>query len=364
MSEVILEQQTNRFYLTKQILPLRRRSLVSASVLYAYFCLMDLIRFPSELYVITIPVRLIFFLIPMTILAIVYLKKEPDNQSIHLFWLSYLYIAAGFIHCYLLYWVKKYDIPFPDSGFILIILYGCLLIALPVKVGALTSAAIMTGYAYVMNLVDYSLDEVVFNTFVYSFFAAMCLTINKYCQNVLKENFSLIKRLYNESIFDGMTQLYNRRHFDQQLKLLLHIGYRDKRELGLIFLDVDCFKHFNDTSGHIEADEVLKEIASCLKKVCRRDSDFATRYGGDEFVLVFYDIHEHELQNKCKAIIDAVRKLAIRHPKSSVSEFITVSLGATLVHSDKMSTCSKVIKVADENLYKAKGNGRNRYFIS
>tara|TARA_R110002049_G_C8843135_1_gene536585 strand:- start:60 stop:638 length:579 start_codon:yes stop_codon:yes gene_type:complete len=192
----------------------------------------------------------------------------------------------------------------------------------------------------------------------------MCLTINKYCQNVLKENFSLIKRLYNESIFDSMTQLFNRKHFDQQLNLLLQIGYRDKRKLGLIFLDVDYFKQFNDAYGHVEGDEVLKKIASCLKKVCRRDSEFAARYGGDEFVLVFYDINGHALQNKCKAIIDAVQKLAIRNPKNSVSEFITVSLGAKIVHSDKMSTCSKVIKVADENLYKAKGDGRNRFFIS
>tara|TARA_R110000850_G_scaffold49069_2_gene121220 strand:- start:79 stop:1182 length:1104 start_codon:yes stop_codon:yes gene_type:complete len=365
MSKLVLEQQSIRYYLTQQVLPLRQKTLASAAAFYAYFCLMDLVRFPSELYQMTIPVRLVFFLIPLTVLAIVYWKKEPDNQSIHLFWLSYLYISAGFIYCFLLYWVNEYDIAFPNSGFILIILYGCLLIAPPLKVGAATSALIMVAFAYAMYLARYPTVEIIFNSFVYTFFAILCLSVNKACQKVVLENFTLIKRLYNESIFDGMTQLYNRRHFDQQLKLLFEIGHRDERDVGLIFLDVDHFKPFNDTKGHLEADEALKRIANCLRDVCKRDVDFAARYGGDEFVLVFYDISEHALENKCKEIMESVRKLEIKHPKTSVSEFMTVTLGAVLLlHSSKKNTCSHAIKMADESLYKAKANGRNGFLIN
>jgi diguanylate cyclase len=363
MPEVILELQNNRYYLTKQVLPLRQKSLVSASVLYAYFCFMDVVRFPSELYIITIPVRLVFFLIPLVILATVYYRKEPDNQSVHFFWLTYLYVAAGLIHSFLVYWVTKYNIPFPDSGFILIILYGCLLMALPIKAGAIASAIIMAGFICSMYFSNYDAIEVVFNSVVYTFFCILCLAVNRVCQAVLRQNFVLIKRLYNESIFDELTQLYNRRHFDQQLELLLQIGHRDQRDVGLVFLDVDHFKQFNDSQGHLKADNVLRKISSSLKEVSRRNSDFAARYGGDEFVLVFYDIDERALEIKCKAIIDMVRKLEIKYRSRGVSKLVTVSLGAALLRSSNKHTIAGAIESADKNLYKAKERGRDCFVL-
>lgn len=359
--QIILEEQSNRYYLTKQTLPLRQKSLASAAVLYAYFCLMDLIRFPSEMHAITIPLRLVFFLIPLTILAIVYWKKDENNQDVHLAWLAYLYVAAGFIYCYLLYLTAQYKISFPDSGFILIILYGCLLNALPVKVGVATTFLIIVGFIVAMVMANYTSVDIIFNTFVYGFFGVLCLAVNKVCQDILIENFSLVKRLYNESIYDGMTHLYNRRHFDQQLKLLLQIGERDSREVGLIFLDVDHFKQFNDTKGHHAADVALTLIATQLNDICRRDSDFAARYGGDEFVLVFYDINEQALKNKCADIIDSVRALKIKHPKNSASKYVSVSVGATLMLPSEHNSGEKSLKKADQNLYIAKNEGRNGY---
>lgn len=361
--KIVLEHQNNRFYLTKQLIPVRKKSLASAVFLYACFCLMDLFRFPSELYRITVPVRLVFFLIPLTILAIVYWKKDANNQEAHIGWLTYLYVAAGWTHCFLLYWVTQYNITFPDSGFILIILYGCLIIALPVKIGAVATGGILLAFVIAMKLAAYPGVEIVFNAFVYSFFAALCLLVNKICQSVLKENFALIKRFYNESVYDGLTQLYNRRHFDQQLKLFLQIGMRDHREIGLVFLDVDHFKSYNDTKGHQAADEVLKLISASLKKICRRESDFAARYGGDEFVLIFYDINQQALKNKCIEILESVKSLKIEHPDSSVPSGITVSVGATLIHAADHNTCEQSIRKADENLYIAKENGRNCFHL-
>lgn len=362
--ETVLELQNNRYYLTKQTLPLRKKSLASAAILYAYFCVMDLVRFTPDIYQVTLPLRIIFFLIPLTVLAVVYWKKEKDNQEIHLFWLCYLYMAAGIIHCFLLYFLDKYETFFTNSGFILIIMYGCLLTAIPIKVASVASFVLMVLLAIAMSLGSYPAQDVVLHFVVYSFFIILCLFISRMCQNILIENFSLIKRLYNESVFDGMTQLFNRRHFDQQFKLLMQIAKRDNRHIGLVFLDVDKFKQFNDSKGHLAADEVLKSISAELKKICRRDSDFAARYGGDEFVLVFYDINKESLNNKCLKIMDSIQALKIKHPNNPASSFVTISVGATLIHSTGNISCENSIKKADESLYVAKDRGRNGYHLT
>lgn len=362
--EIVLELQSNRYYLTKQTLLLRKRSLASAAILYAYFCAMDLVRFTPDIYQVTLPIRIVFFLIPLIALSVLYWKKDEDNQEIHLFWLTYLYLAAGFIHCFLLYFLDKYETFFTNTGFILIIMYGCLLTAIPIKVASVASVILMITLVFSMSLGAYPTQDVTLNAVVYSFFIILCLFISRMCQMILIENFSLIKRLYNESVYDGMTQLFNRRHFDQQLNLLMQIAKRDNRNIGLVFLDVDKFKQFNDLQGHLAADDVLKLISAALQKICRREGDFAARYGGDEFVLVFYDINKESLNEKCSSILQAIKSLNVKHPNSPISSFVTVSVGATLVHPIENNSCERSIKQADENLYVAKEKGRNGFHLT
>ncbi|AYA64167.2 sensor domain-containing diguanylate cyclase [Alteromonas sp. RKMC-009] len=157
---------------------------------------------------------------------------------------------------------------------------------------------------------------------------------------------------------DGLTGIANRRFFDNSLLKAIRRCARSCNTLNLVMLDVDFFKQYNDTYGHVAGDEVLKKISEVLSRVARRPDDVAARYGGEEFAVLLPCIPAEEAHSITQTLLDEIAALAIPFPESAVSDFITVSAGIASLRCDKNTRPVELILLADKALYRAKQNGR------
>ena len=162
------------------------------------------------------------------------------------------------------------------------------------------------------------------------------------------------QRLKDLSQRDYLTGVYNRSMFDQTLRVEWDRCKRHHIPLTLMMVDIDFFKQFNDTYGHQAGDECIKRVAEVLSLCARRSSDVITRYGGDEFVLILPHMNRESALSLAEELSRRVRELFIPHANSTVSDCLTVSVGAnTLIPSEK-STIQELLRNADKALYEAK----------
>ena len=165
------------------------------------------------------------------------------------------------------------------------------------------------------------------------------------------------------SLTDSLTGLYNRRFFDNVLRTEFSRHKRSGSQLSLIMLDVDRFKTYNDHYGHLKGDECLRKIAHTLKAAVERSPDIVARYGGEEFVVILPDTNSRGAAVLAGRIGESVLRLALPHAKSDISEFITISLGIATAADHVLTDGPQLVALADQALYHAKKNGRNRYEI-
>jgi len=163
---------------------------------------------------------------------------------------------------------------------------------------------------------------------------------------------------------DGLTGIANRRYFDSYLLTEVKRASRERQPLSLILADVDHFKAFNDCYGHQAGDDCLRQVASTLKAVARRPADLAARYGGEEFAIVLPATAMEGAVDVAKSLARAIEEMAILHARSGVSPTISLSQGIASMIPAQDTTPENVIQLADQALYQAKQQGRNRYVVS
>ncbi|MDO8454744.1 MAG: diguanylate cyclase, partial [Sulfurimonas sp.] len=168
------------------------------------------------------------------------------------------------------------------------------------------------------------------------------------------------KRIEELSITDELTELYNRRYFNEIFEKELRRVQRDNKSITLLMLDVDHFKLYNDTYGHQEGDSVLAKIGKVLGEFANRAGDYAFRLGGEEFGLIYLSDNIHKAEEYALNIANAIENLQIPHAKNSASSFVTASIGVVFKDSQENLTLNDMYKIADDCLYLAKENGRNR----
>lgn len=162
---------------------------------------------------------------------------------------------------------------------------------------------------------------------------------------------------------DGLTQIANRRRFDQYLEQEWRRLTRESQPLSLILCDVDFFKLYNDTYGHLAGDEVLKQIATALVGTVKRPADLVARYGGEEFALILPNTSQSGALHIAKLIHQAIKLLQLGHIASSVSSHITLSVGVACVIPQLNTCATSIIAAADAGLYQAKAAGRDRTVV-
>jgi diguanylate cyclase (GGDEF)-like protein/PAS domain S-box-containing protein len=166
--------------------------------------------------------------------------------------------------------------------------------------------------------------------------------------------------LENLSTTDGLTGISNRRRFDEFLEREWRRSMREYSELSLLLIDIDCFKEFNDRYGHLQGDDCLRQIAAALSRTVRRAGDLVARYGGEEFACVLLGTGEERAVKVARKIAEEIAGLAIPDESSAVAGHVTVSIGVATTVPEKGREYSELIGRADQCLYAAKHQGRNR----
>jgi diguanylate cyclase (GGDEF)-like protein len=166
------------------------------------------------------------------------------------------------------------------------------------------------------------------------------------------------------STLDGLTGIPNRRRFDEVLEREWLRARRNHSPISLLMMDIDFFKLFNDHYGHLAGDECLRQIAKGIAAVIRRPADFAARYGGEEFVFVLPDTDIQGARWLGQKVHEKVESLNIVHAFSPVAARVTLSIGAACATPTDDLTPFDLIEAADESLFSAKRNGRNRTEIN
>ena len=176
-------------------------------------------------------------------------------------------------------------------------------------------------------------------------------------QITLKEQADTLRAL---SLTDGLTNVANRRSFDQ---VLLSESLRVRRTgepLALLMIDVDYFKHYNDFYGHQQGDICLQSVASCVKRCLVRSHDLVARFGGEEFACIMPETSLAGAVERAFAVEQAVRSLAIPHDHSACANVVTVSIGVALLDQEVPDGPTALVNAADVQLYRAKAAGRSR----
>lgn len=181
-------------------------------------------------------------------------------------------------------------------------------------------------------------------------------------EHIERENF-LRRKLYSSlAVFDGLTGLANRLAFTGRAESLLKQAARDRLAVGLVMIDVDHFKAYNDRYGHVEGDACLKQVAQAVREEFRRPLDLLGRFGGEEFVGLWFDVQADAVRAMAEQARAAVQACKIEHA-GAPSGRVTVSVGAVACVPKENETLVALVQRADRALYEAKQRGRNRVVV-
>ena len=172
------------------------------------------------------------------------------------------------------------------------------------------------------------------------------------------------KKVEQISITDGLTQIYNRRHFNETFPKLINSAKRDNEFVCFLLMDIDHFKQYNDNYGHQAGDDVLIEFAKCLRNSLKRADDIPFRLGGEEFGITFKANDQEKALEFAKIVRANIENLKMTHEYSSASKYITASMGLICKKANDIKDMDEVYKQADDLLYESKENGRNRVSVN
>jgi diguanylate cyclase (GGDEF)-like protein len=172
------------------------------------------------------------------------------------------------------------------------------------------------------------------------------------------------RQLTEVATHDGLTTLLNRAAFEDQIRRVWQQAQRDRQTVSVIMIDLDCFKAYNDRYGHIAGDDCLRRVSSALREAARRRPlDFVARYGGEELVAVLYGADKAYGESISRSLLTAVRELRIPHANSQTQPYVTISVGVVSVDAYRVTTHDVAVGLADQALYEAKHQGRDRYVV-
>jgi len=170
------------------------------------------------------------------------------------------------------------------------------------------------------------------------------------------------RQLTEVATHDGLTTLLNRAAFEDQIRRVWQQAQRDRQTVAVIMIDIDCFKAYNDHYGHIAGDDCLRRVSTALRDAARRRPlDFVARYGGEELIAVLYGADKSYGESISRSLLTAVRELKIPHANSQTQPFVTVSIGVVSIDAYRVTTHDAAVALADQALYAAKHQGRDRF---
>lgn len=269
-------------------------------------------------------------------------------------------VVIGVVVTYICHVSALHGASYVLAGVVLVNLYATLLLGLLFPVAVAAAGVLMCAHVALGLFVGQPLDELLYVTAILTA-ASVIGAITAYNLEHAHRTSFLEMRLLNElAERDGLTGLYNRRMFDDLIRRLWRQSRRDAEPLAVIFVDIDYFKIYNDMYGHQAGDDCLRRVAQAIMSSAKRPFDFCARYGGEEFVLVVYGAPAEHTRALSEQIRERVLALGIPHAGSEVGDSVTVSVGVGLTGPGTRRSLSGAIQTADEALYEAKQQGRDR----
>ena len=325
-------------------------------ILMAIFIAMvfEILRFfnifpPSQLIVVTT-----FILV--AILSLMYILIQKSNiKLIYIQWISLLSVITYIIFQTALVDYHKFLPIWIDFSIIIAFLI------MDKKYALGLSFYSLVGIIFIYNLGVYKLDFFSFFTLLFSIVSfsilgyVISLQLNKYEEDNKRQK----EKLKQLVLLDELTQIFNRRAFFEIATKLLKQANRENKKISVLMLDIDFFKKINDTYGHEAGDEVLKKVTCIIQKTIRENDIFA-RLGGEEFVILLYDVDIFDTKNIASKILEAIRKHKIIYKSNKIK--ITMSIGIYCI--DTLNTNDNIkefLLKSDQALYEAKNTGKDKY---
>lgn len=304
-------------------------------------------------------------------------NESPQNQKLNLYFFILLTFLTGVAWgaCYLV------TLPYLNElhEFIIILVFGGMC------AGSIASLSISLPayYAYILpmfvpvivyNFAALNFDRAILALMFFLFVVMVLISAkmnNKLLNTIFKlsnDKESLIIRLKVMSITDPLTELYNRRYFDDVLNNEFHRAKRNNYAINLVFIDIDNFKIVNDNFGHPNGDILLIDLADLLKKSLRRSNDIIFRLGGDEFAIILINSSTDKAFEVCQDIQYNFQKRLLSYDQTvfhnpQLLQQITLSIGIVNAPLNSELNPEHIVTVTDEALYKAKSDGKNKIII-
>ncbi|MBN2159605.1 MAG: diguanylate cyclase [Spirochaetes bacterium] len=344
------------------ILPRVRIALVTAFILIITFDVMDRLLHPLHMVSLTSLVRFGIIFPVLLLGGLVSFIKALRAYIMPAIVVSVLVAGLGTIYIFLINYHFAFHVRYESLILTTAVVY--FLTGLLFKTTIICCGTVMA--AYLAGCVVTGVDSpLIISSGIFLFLmnivgAGGCYLIER----ATRANYLQRRILQDLAERDGLTGIFNRHTFDVSYPRLWRQAARDGKIVAVMMVDVDHFKPFNDTYGHLEGDVCLKRIAEVLAGFVRRPLDMVARYGGEEFIAVWYDTdadRARELSEQCRA---GVESLGISHATSGVSEFVTVSAGTAIAVPRRQDRPEDLLRAADTALYEAKGRGRNRAVIA
>lgn len=186
---------------------------------------------------------------------------------------------------------------------------------------------------------------------------------NKIGYTSIRQDISDKKQIELISITDGLTNIYNRRHFNELFPKIINSAKRKNEFVAFLIMDIDHFKQYNDTYGHQMGDEVLIKVAAAIKKSLQRADDYCFRLGGEEFGVIFKADSKEHAEQFANTIRENIENLHIEHSGNSAGSYVTASMGLICKNANDINNADEVYKQGDDLLYRSKESGRNRVSV-
>ena len=254
------------------------------------------------------------------------------------------------------------QVPLVSARLLLVTFFIYFMLGMRFRV-ALRSNVIVT-LAYLAASV---LDAVPGPVAVYQLFALLCANLIGAAGCYALEHANRLaflerRRLEEVAAHDGLTGLFNRAAFEEQIRELWSRAVRDRRPVSVLLIDIDHFKAYNDHYGHQAGDDCLRRVAQAICGAAKRQPlDFVARYGGEELVAVLYGASRGEAEEVAHAVLSAVSGLGIEHLAADGRQHVTVSMGVATQEAALEASHDRAVKLADRALYTAKRHGRDRF---
>lgn len=376
-----LEQQ----FLLDLAEPRRRHFLISSLislVVYNGFLLVDYLM-TRDVFWLAVKLRIFFFTpLALIFIYIIWRKRGAFIHSLPPASLEVIVVSGGLIAAaslaVILSETKGPFSPYYHVGFTIIALYGNIVQRLRFWYAVVFSTALLgihlAGVLLLGNVPHrllWPILSLVLSAAVFSLTAnyvmerderrRYLLTMRE--RGVVRDLTRAHERLQALSCVDGLTGLYNRRHFQEYVERVWERSQFDGDEVSVMMVDVDHFKKFNDRYGHPAGDECLTQIAKVLQHAVRRPEDLIARYGGEEFIVLLPRTAAAYAVTVAERVREAVEALQMRHESSTSSHFVTVSIGMASCKAGFSLKATQLISAADLALYQAKHEGRNRVCV-